>query len=236
MEIGMTNKTRLFGAAALALVLAACGSSDAPTDAMDAPTAVEDVVGTETEIEAVETETVEVEEMETETIEAEAADEAAATEDMDGAEAPADDDAGEDDTAALEDLGTQTAQADFTEVAVLTAAQGDGASGYAALTGDANKGKRVFTQCMSCHAVAEGQNRAGPSLYGIVGRPAGSVERFRYSRANADSGIVWTEDSLFAYLENPQAYVPGTTMAFRGLRKPQDRADVIAYLKSVPNS
>jgi cytochrome c len=103
---------------------------------------------------------------------------------------------------------------------------------YAALTGDAAKGRRVFTKCMSCHVVAEGQNRSGPSLYGVVGREAGSVENFRYSPANADSGIVWTEETLFAYLENPRAFIPGTYMAFPGLSVAQDRADVIAYIKS----
>lgn len=103
---------------------------------------------------------------------------------------------------------------------------------YAALTGDAAKGRRVFTKCMSCHVVAEGQNRSGPSLYGVVGREAGTIENFRYSPANADSGIVWSEETLFAYLENPRAFIPGTYMAFPGLSVAQDRADVIAYIKS----
>lgn len=106
---------------------------------------------------------------------------------------------------------------------------------YTSLTGDATKGKRVFTQCLSCHVVQEGVNRVGPSLYGIVGREAGSVDGFKYSDANANSGIVWTEAALFAYLENPRAFVPGTIMAFPGLKKPQDRADIIAYLKSESN-
>lgn len=106
---------------------------------------------------------------------------------------------------------------------------------YEALTGDPAQGRRVFTKCMSCHVVQEGQNRVGPSLYGIVGREAGSVDGFRYSDANADSGILWTEATLFAYLENPQQYIPGTTMAFPGLPKPQDRADVIAYIKQETN-
>ena len=105
---------------------------------------------------------------------------------------------------------------------------------YAALEGDAAKGKRVFTKCMSCHAVKEGQNRVGPSLYGVVGREAGTVEGFKYSDANANSGIVWTEEILFEYLEDPRGYLPGTKMIFNGLPKEQDRADVIAYLKSIP--
>jgi cytochrome c len=86
---------------------------------------------------------------------------------------------------------------------------------------------------MSCHVVQQGQNRVGPSLYGIVGRPAGTIANFKYSNANKNSGIVWTEPVLFAYLENPQKYIPGTIMAFPGLPSAQERADVIAYLKSV---
>jgi len=111
---------------------------------------------------------------------------------------------------------------------------GGGDSEYASLTGDADRGKRVFARCMACHTVQEGQNRVGPSLYGIVGREAGSVEGFNYSDANANSGITWTEEVMFEYLEAPQEYIPGTRMIFPGLPSAQDRADVIAYLKSVP--
>lgn len=113
------------------------------------------------------------------------------------------------------------------------AAAGSGED-YASFTGDATAGKRVFVRCLACHAVVDGQNRVGPSLYGIVGRPAGSIANFAYSPANKNSGIVWTEDVMFAYLKNPQAYIPGTKMVFPGLPGGQDRADVIAYLKSVP--
>jgi cytochrome c len=110
-------------------------------------------------------------------------------------------------------------------------AGGDAASAYAALTGDPEKGRRIFTQCQACHNVAEGKNGAGPSLYKIVGRTAGQVAGFKYSKANSESGIVWTEEVMFEYLENPRKYLPGTNMSFAGLSKPQDRADVIAYLK-----
>ena len=120
--------------------------------------------------------------------------------------------------------------------AEVTEASADGAVVIDGLTGNADNGKRVFTQCMACHAVVEGRNMAGPSLYGIVGRTAGQVDGFRYSDANANSGIVWTEEVMFEYLENPREYIPGTIMAFPGLRKPQDRVDVVAYLKSVPES
>lgn len=112
------------------------------------------------------------------------------------------------------------------------AAPAAGATGYAAYTGDPVKGKRVFAQCMTCHAVQEGRNNVGPSLYQIVGRESGTIPGFKYSAANQNSDVVWTEENLFEYLENPQAYIPGTIMAFPGLRNPQDRADVIAYLKN----
>lgn len=129
---------------------------------------------------------------------------------------------------------TAVADASETVEAVAASADSEAASAYAALTGDAAKGKTVFYKCLSCHSVKEGENKLGPSLYGIVGRQAGSIEGFNYSDANKNSGITWTEDVMFAYLENPQAYIPGTRMIFPGLPAEQDRADVIAYLKSVP--
>jgi cytochrome c len=79
--------------------------------------------------------------------------------------------------------------------------------------------------------ITAGVNRVGPSLHAIVGRAAGTVEGFKYSDANKNSGITWTQQELFTYLENPRAKVPGTIMAFVGLRDAQQRADVIAYLK-----
>lgn len=98
-------------------------------------------------------------------------------------------------------------------------------------TGDPVAGQKVFLQCMACHVIEQGQNRVGPSLYGVIGRKSGSVPNFRYSDANKNSGITWTEQELFTYLENPQKTVPGTIMAFPGLKKPEDRANVIAYIK-----
>ena len=76
-------------------------------------------------------------------------------------------------------------------------------------------------------------NKIGPSLHGVVGRPAGKEPGFTYTAANRDSGITWTEEKLFQYLENPQRVVPGTKMSFAGWpTDPQKRADVIAYLKT----
>lgn len=112
------------------------------------------------------------------------------------------------------------------------AAPAAGGTDYASFTGDPAKGKRVFAQCMTCHAVAEGRNNVGPSMFGIVGRQSGTVPGFKYSEANLNSNVTWTEENLFVYLEKPTDFIPGTIMAFPGLRNPQDRADVIAYLKN----
>jgi len=103
---------------------------------------------------------------------------------------------------------------------------------YASLTGDAVHGKTIFLQCGVCHTIDPGVNKIGPSLHAIIGRHSGEIPGFAYSAANKNSGIEWSEEELFKYLEAPQKVVPGTKMAFAGLKKPQDRADVIAYLKS----
>jgi cytochrome c len=102
--------------------------------------------------------------------------------------------------------------------------------------GDAERGKDLFSMCSGCHEVGRGaENGIGPHLNGIFGRKAGGVEgEYRYSkglqRAGAD-GLEWHLDTLDAYLENPKALVSGTRMSFRGMKKPQDRADVLAYLR-----
>lgn len=98
-------------------------------------------------------------------------------------------------------------------------------------SGDTARGQTVFKKCTQCHSPVEGKNGTGPSLYGIIGRPAGSIPNFRYSEANKTSGITWSEQEMFEYLENPKKKIPKTIMAFVGLPKAQDRADVIAYLK-----
>lgn len=99
-------------------------------------------------------------------------------------------------------------------------------------------GEQIFKKCQACHQVGDGaQDRTGPALNGIVGRPAGSVESFakKYSKpmqAAAEEGLVWTEEELSAFLEKPRDYMKGTKMAFAGLKSPEDRAAVIAYLQS----
>ena len=102
--------------------------------------------------------------------------------------------------------------------------------GYSA--GDVKKGAGLFkSRAAQCHTITKGgANGVGPNLYGIVGRKSGTVEGFAYSKANSESGTVWTEDVLFEYLENPKKFMPGTKMAFAGLKKEADRNDIIAYL------
>ena len=99
------------------------------------------------------------------------------------------------------------------------------------MMGDPVKGKTIFNRCMVCHSIDAGVNHIGPSLHNVVGRPAGTVPNFSYSGPNKKSGIVWTQQKIYDYLKNPQAMVPGTKMTFPGLPRPQDRADVVSYLK-----
>ncbi len=103
---------------------------------------------------------------------------------------------------------------------------------YASFTTDVAAGEKVFALCRSCHVLDEGVNRVGPSLHKVVGRASGSVAGFAYSDANKNSGVTWTTDVLFKYLEDPKAFMPGTKMAFPGIKDAQDRANLVAYLES----
>lgn len=101
--------------------------------------------------------------------------------------------------------------------------------------GDVAKGEKTFKKCLVCHSVTDKTNKVGPHLVGVVGRPVASVENYSYSNAMkeyAASAKTWDEQTLNAYLENPKGVVPKTKMVFPGLKKPEERADLIAYLKS----
>lgn len=103
---------------------------------------------------------------------------------------------------------------------------------FASFTGTAAAGKIVFAQCRTCHVTDAGVNKTGPSLHQIIGRTAGSIAGYTYSPANAGSGVVWTKEKLFQYLEKPQRVIPKTKMIYAGLPDAQKRADLIAYLEN----
>ena len=129
---------------------------------------------------------------------------------------------------------TKTKMVLFAGLSALLVFSGTGSVAMAA--GDAVKGKRVFAKCRACHKTVEGKHGVGPSLYGVVDRAIATAEGFKkYSKAMKayGEGQVWSEELLDAYLENPKGVVKGTRMAFAGLKKPDQRADVIAYLRSV---
>ncbi|MER9018385.1 cytochrome c family protein [Mesorhizobium sp. M0323] len=101
-----------------------------------------------------------------------------------------------------------------------------------ALSSNAEAGAIVFKRCMACHKVGpDAKNGIGPVLNGVVGRAAGAYPDYSYSAANKNSGLTWDEPTLTTYLRAPRKLVPGTKMAFAGLSKDQEIADVIAYLK-----
>jgi cytochrome c len=105
------------------------------------------------------------------------------------------------------------------------------ATAPASAAGDAGRGKTLFSRCSACHAVTE-QNKVGPHLSGVFGRTAGTVAGARYSKAMTASGMTWDEQTLDVFLTEPTKVLPGTTMSIR-LPNPQDRADVIACLKTL---
>lgn len=104
----------------------------------------------------------------------------------------------------------------------------------AARAQNADDGKTVFRQvCSICHTVVAGKNMVGPSLFGVAGRKSGSLADFHYSDAMKNAGLTWDQATLDRYLANPRGVVPGTLMAYAGLKDDQKRKDLIAYLVTV---
>lgn len=112
--------------------------------------------------------------------------------------------------------------------AVLLALLAVTAAAAAAPLGDAARGAAIYERCQACHSLE--RNRTGPKHCGLLGRPAGGVAGFSYSAALRDSGIVWSKESLERFLEAPLTAVPGTRMGYAGVKDPQERADLIAFL------
>lgn len=183
-----------------------------------------------------------------------AADEAAqAADDAAGDEAAADEVAGDGEQPAAEEeaaAGDEAATSDDAAASDEVAAGEDGAAAEDEATADASAfvsrvaaadpavGERGFAQCRACHTIEEGGGRrVGPNLWGVVGRPVASVEGFNYSPAMqefAEGGeVVWDYEHLDGFLADPQGYVPGTLMGFAGIDDIEDRAAMVAYLRSM---
>lgn len=98
---------------------------------------------------------------------------------------------------------------------------------------DIAKGEKLFGKCKSCHKLEDGANGTGPHLYGLVDRVQASIDGYGYSGALSGLSGSWTIEELDAFLKRPKDYAPGTSMGFAGLKKPEDRANLIAYLATI---
>jgi cytochrome c len=108
-------------------------------------------------------------------------------------------------------------------------------SGLALAEGDVAAGEKTFKKCKACHKVDSDKHGLGPSLNQVIGRTPGTVDGFKYTPAMiafGEGGAVWDEETLSIFLEAPKKVVPKTKMSFRGLKKPEDRENVIAYIKT----
>jgi cytochrome c2 len=229
--------------AAMQRQLAAAASAEETPTQVVAEEAVEDAAAPEVaEAEAIEeapqdvaTEEVIEDAAAPEVAEVEATEEAAAPE---VAEAEATEDATQD--VAVEDAAEDTTAPEVAEAEATEDASQDVAESAAMeddtlallASADIANGENVWRQCRACHVHDAEQNRGGPYLLNVIGREVGVAEGWRYSRALAEHGGVWTVEALLAWLENPDTYIPGNQMAFRGLRNEQDRIDVLGFLNA----
>jgi cytochrome c len=105
------------------------------------------------------------------------------------------------------------------------------AGASSALAQDAAAGETSFKKCLACHAIGDGaKNKVGPELNGLDGRKSGTVEGFSYSDANKGSGITWGKDQFLDYIKDPKAKIPGTKMAFAGIKNEKEAQDLWAYI------
>ncbi len=104
------------------------------------------------------------------------------------------------------------------------------ASGTPILAQDAARGEDLFQVCAACHSLTAGENIIGPSLAGVIGRPAADLADFEYSDAMKGSGLTWDEETLLLYIAEAQVLVPDTSMAFPGVGDAQDAADIVEFL------
>ncbi len=149
--------------------------------------------------------------------------------------------ADESQTASTDAAGAATGESATAETATQTAAaattEGGSELGKLLANADVDQGKKVARKCSACHTFEEGgKNRVGPNLYGIIGSLAGEVEGYKFSKAMAEKGeegFTWTYQNLDDYLANPKQFMPGNKMTFPGLKDAQERADVIAYIRSL---
>lgn len=106
--------------------------------------------------------------------------------------------------------------------------------GVARANGNAEAGAADFKRtCGVCHATEAGKKKIGPTLFGVVGRPSGSVPDFAYSDAMKNAKLTWTPENLDKYITSPKDMVPGNKMVFVGVKKPDERQDIIAYLETL---
>lgn len=105
------------------------------------------------------------------------------------------------------------------------------AAASSALAQDVAAGKSSFNKCLACHAIGEGaKNKVGPELNGLEGRKSGTVAGYSYSEANKNSGLTWDEATFKEYIKDPKAKIPGTKMAFAGIKKETEVNDLWAFL------